>query len=72
MKPTTIYLPDETEGKLLEIAQEKGKTVAEIIQEMIMNQINEKPKKLPKSIGMGASGRNDLSSKVDELLWTED
>jgi hypothetical protein len=72
MKPTTIYLPDETEVTLLKIAEEKGKTVAEIIQEMIMNQINEKPKKLPKSIGMGASGRNDLSSKVDELLWIEE
>ncbi|MGI0479264.1 hypothetical protein ACN4EE_00585 [Geminocystis sp. CENA526] len=71
MQATTIYLPTETQNKLEKICQEKGKTVAEVIQEIVINQLENQPKKLPKSMGMGASGRGDLSSKVDELLWTE-
>ena len=72
MKPTTIYLPEETQITLQQLSKEKGKTIAEIIQEIVINQINTQAKKLPKSVGMGASGKGDLSSKVDELLWTEE
>ena len=68
MKPTTIYLPEETENQLQEIANNIGKSIAELIQELIISQFPQSSKKLPKSVGMGASGRADLSSKVDQLL----
>ena len=68
MKPTTIYLPEETENQLQEIANNSGKSIAELIQELIISQFPQSSKKLPKSVGMGASGRTDLSSKVDQLL----
>ena len=68
MKPTTIYLPEETENQLQEIANNSGKSIAELIQELIISQFPQSSKKLPKSVGMGASGRADLSSKVDQLL----
>lgn len=71
MKPTTIYLPEETEANLQELAKETEKSVSELIQELINNYLSQTTKKLPKSIGMGASGRSDLSSRTDELLWTE-
>ena len=68
MKPTTIYLPEETENQLQEMANNTGKSIAELIQELIISQFPQPSKKLPKSVGMGASGRSDLSSKVDQLL----
>ncbi len=71
MNPTTIYLPEETEANLQELAKETDKSVSELIQELINNYLSQTTKKLPKSIGMGASGRSDLSSRTDELLWTE-
>ena len=70
MKPTTIYLPEETEATLQELANQTGKSISEIIQELVTDYFTQTPKKLPKSIGMGASGRADLSSKTEQLLWT--
>jgi metal-responsive CopG/Arc/MetJ family transcriptional regulator len=72
MKPTTIYLPEETEANLQELANQTGKSISEIIQELIADYLAQKPQKLPKSIGMGASGRSDLSSQTEQLLWTEE
>lgn len=72
MKPTIIYLADETEATLQELASKKGQSVSEIVQEVMENYLSQSSKKLPKSVGMGASGRSDLSSKTDELLWTEE
>lgn len=68
MKQTIIYLPEETEANLQELANKKGQSVSELVQELINNYLSQSPQKLPKSVGMGASGRNDLSSKIDELL----
>ncbi len=72
MKQTIIYLPEETEANLQELAKQTGKSVSELIQEVISNYLSQKTQKLPKSVGMGASGRSDLSSKINELLWTEE
>ena len=38
MKPTTIYLPEETENQLQEMANSTGKSIAELIQELIISQ----------------------------------
>jgi metal-responsive CopG/Arc/MetJ family transcriptional regulator len=72
MKPTTIYLPEDAEANLQKLADKMGKSVSEIIQEAILNYLTETPRELPKSVGMGASGRSDLSSKSEQLLWTEE
>jgi predicted transcriptional regulator len=72
MKPTTIYLPEETEANLQELANNTGKSLPELIQQVLNDYLTEKSQKLPKSVGMGASGRSDLSSKTEQLLWTEE
>ena len=72
MKQTIIYLSEETEANLQELANQTGKSVSELIQEVVSDYLSQKPKKLPKSVGMGASGRSDWSSKIDEFLWTEE
>jgi hypothetical protein len=71
MKPTVIYLPEETDLALQDLAKQKGKTPSEIIQEMLNQHLLYKKKELPKCIGMGKSGMSDLSERVDELLWQE-
>lgn len=72
MKPTTIYLPEATEASLQELAQTTGKSIPELIQEVIDAYLIQKSNKLPKSVGMGSSGRSDLSSQTEQLLWTEE
>jgi hypothetical protein len=71
MKPTVIYLPEETELALQEIASQKGKTPSEIVQEMVNQYLFKKKKPRPKCIGMGDSGMTNLSERVDELLWQD-
>ncbi|MEM8777837.1 MAG: CopG family transcriptional regulator [Cyanobacteria bacterium P01_G01_bin.49] len=67
----TIYLPEETEANLQELAKQRGKSIPQVIQALITDYFTQKTQKLPKSIGTGSSGRSDLSSKAEQLLWTE-
>ena len=71
MKPTVIYLAQETEQVLEQLSLQGGKTPSEIIQEAIQFYVVNKKKTLPKCVGMGKSGISDLSERVDELLWKE-
>jgi len=71
MKPTVIYLPEETELALQAIASQNGKTPSEIVQEMINQYPFKKKKPRPQCIGMGDSGMTNLSERVDELLWQD-
>ncbi len=71
MKPTTIYLPEETEAHLQQLALEIGRSPTEIIQEAVSNYLSLQKRKLPKSVGMGASSMPDLAKRSEELLWKE-
>ncbi len=57
--------------KLAELPVDRQETIARmILQEIEQDNPNISQKRpLPKSIGMGTSGRNDLSSRTKELLW---
>lgn len=71
MKRTTVYLPEEAELVLKKIARQTGRSQAELIREAIEQYIGREQQSLPRSVGMGASGRNDLSERDEELLWEE-
>jgi len=60
--------------KLEELPAERQETIAHIILKEIEqdNQNVSQKQSLPKSIGMGTSGRNDLSSRTKELLWQDE
>ena len=64
---TTIYLEDEVYEKIRQLAQASGRTQAAIIREALAR-LTTRGKRRPRSIGMGASGRSDLSDRADELL----
>lgn len=60
--------------KLSDLPAERQETIARLILQEIEQdeaKIND-DRLLPKSIGMGTSGRTDLSSRTQELLWQED
>ncbi len=60
------------EANLQKLAAQTGKSIPEIIQELVTNYLTEKLQKSPKSLGIGLSGILDLSSKTEQLLYTVD
>ncbi|MEE3716112.1 hypothetical protein V2H45_05050 [Tumidithrix elongata RA019] len=71
MNPTIIYLPEQTEKILAQLAAQSDKSPSEIIQEALQLYWINKPKKRSKCIGMRKSRIPNLSERVDELLWKE-
>ncbi len=67
--------------KLSKLPEEKQEIIASFILKQIEKETDsvteaertetESNSSLPPSIGMGASGRTDLSTRCDELLWQE-
>lgn len=60
--------------KLSDLPADKQETIARLIlQEIAQEGVKtDEDSSLPKSIGMGTSGRTDLSSRTKDLLWQED
>lgn len=71
MKETTVSLPEETNAALEQLATQTGRSQTELIQTAIEDYLSRKQRSLPRSIGMGKSGRSDLSERDEELLWQE-
>ena len=66
---TTVYLDPLDYQKLKAIAQEEGRAPAALIREAVADYARRHGKRcMPKSIGMGHSGRGDLSERFDEML----
>lgn len=72
MKRTTVYLPEEADLALKGLAQRTKRSQAELIREAIEQYLLKEEQTLPRSIGMGTSGRTDLSERYEELLWQEE
>ena len=60
--------------KLSDLPADKQEIIARLILQEIEHDRSEThdDNSLPRSIGMGTSGRTDLSSRTNELLWQED
>lgn len=71
MKETTVYLPEEANWALDQLAHQTGRSQAELIREAIEHYLSLNNRSLPHSVGMGASGRTDLAERDEELLWQE-
>ena len=71
MKRTTIFADDEVFLSLKRIAEEEGKTVSAVIRQVLQKFIKEKyaAKRNISFIGIGQSGRKDISEKCEQLLW---
>ncbi len=67
MVKTTLYLPEEVKRDLQRLAAETGRSEADLIREGISLVRGRRVPPAPRS-GLFASGRDDLSERVDELL----
>jgi hypothetical protein len=68
MHKTTIYLDEQIYEKIRRLAQATGRTQAMIIREALAAYQSGGPRRLPSSVGAGASGTPDLSERAEELL----
>jgi hypothetical protein len=69
MRRTTVYLDDHTHERLQRLAEASGRTQAAVIREAIAVYSSTRgSRRVPRSIGLGTSGRADLSERAEELL----
>lgn len=74
---TTIKLPEELDARLRHEAQRRGITISEITREAIEAHLGgprgggASGRRRLRAAGAGASGRNDISERVEEILAAE-
>ena len=73
MKRTTIFADEELLSGLKHIADEEGISVAEAIRQALDRFVAQRPtpRKTLSFVGIGRSGRKDVSERCEELLWTK-
>ena len=67
MHKTTLYLDAEAYERLTQLADASGRTQASIIREALAAYTRPKAKR-PRSIGLGSSGKGNLSERAEKLL----
>jgi predicted transcriptional regulator len=70
-QPTLVHLPDRVRTSLQKLVSQTGKLEEDLIREAIEAYLEIQNRPLPRSIGIGASDRGDLSDRVDDLLWQD-
>jgi hypothetical protein len=66
---TTVYLIEADYRSLKALARERNRTAAELVREAVAEYARRHcPREPPRSIGLGRSGRGDLSEKAEQLL----
>ncbi len=73
MKRTTIFADESMLDALKEIARGEDVSIAEVIRQALNRFIadRQRNKRLPSILGIGQSGRKDVSERFEELLWKE-
>ncbi len=73
MKRTTIFIPEPLEADLRVYARRAKKPVAWVVREAVSTYLTTRatPTMLPSSVGMGNSGRSDISERFEELLFAD-
>jgi Ribbon-helix-helix protein, copG family len=68
MKKTTLYLDEETDLSLKQLARAKGQSQAEVIREALTAYAAGAERPRPQGVGAYRSGRADVSERAEELL----
>lgn len=72
MQRTTVKLPDELDARLRHEAQRRGSTVSELTREAIETFLGaQQGRRRLLAAGAGASGRDDISERIEEILAAE-
>jgi hypothetical protein len=66
---TTVYLDAADYRRLQALARETGRPAAELVREAVAEYARRHAApKVPRSVGVGRSGRADLSERAEDLL----
>jgi predicted transcriptional regulator len=66
---TTVYLTTADYRRLKSLAREQRRTTADLVREAVAEYAQRHGRKvLPRSLGLGHSGRGDLSERAETLL----
>jgi predicted transcriptional regulator len=66
---TTVYVGEGDYRRLKAIAREQKRTTAELVRDAIAEYARRHSRPVrPRSVGVGRSGRGDLSERAEELL----
>lgn len=72
MQRTTVKLPDDLDAQLRHEAERRGVTVSEITRTAIETFLEApRGKRRLLAAGSGASGRSDISERIEEILTNE-
>jgi len=72
VRRTTVKLPDELDARLRHEASRRGVTVSDLTREAIEMLLGApKGRRRLLSAGAGASGRSDISERIEELIAAE-
>jgi len=73
MKRTTIFADENILNTIKHIADEEGISIAETIRQALDRFIAQRQtsKKQISFVGIGRSGRKDVSERFEDLLWKE-
>ena len=72
MQRTTVKLPDELDARLRHEAERRGTTVSQLTREAIEAHLGRTgPRRQLLAAGAGASGRVDVSERIEEILAAE-
>ena len=63
---TTIVLPNGLYEQIKRVAYERGESMGHVIRDALEKAAYEY-QPMPRSLGMGNSGRSDISERIDEL-----
>ena len=66
---TTVYLDADAYRRLKTLAREQNRPAAELVREAVAAYAQRHaPARRPRSVGVGRSGRRDLSERAEDLL----
>jgi hypothetical protein len=68
MKKTTLYLDEETDVTLKQLARAQGRSQAAVIREALAVYATSADRPRPAGVGAYRSGRSDVSTRAEELL----
>jgi predicted transcriptional regulator len=71
MKRMTVRMSDQLDARLRHEAERRRKTVSELTREALEAYFRLRPRRTLRAAAAGASGRDDVSVRIEELLASE-
>jgi predicted transcriptional regulator len=71
VKRTTVKISDELDARLRHEAERNGTTVSELTRQALEAYLRMGPRRRLRAAAAGASGRDDVSVRIEEILASE-